>query len=342
MWDNMKVYILTEGGKNIGFGHITRCLSIFQAFEKRGATPVLLINGDNTIQTILKKKKYKLLDWLKETDQTREILRNSDMVLIDSYLADRKFYNDVSEIVPIPVYIDDNRRLPYPRGIVVNGTTYAKKLGFQKNSKNTYFLGKQFALFRKEFWSIPTKHIKKQISSVLIFLGANDSRNLTPKILKLFTTGYPEWKKNVVVTDGFNNLEELTLTKDRKTFIIKNPDAKKIKELMMSSDIAITSGGQTIYELCRVGIPAVVIMVAENQKRSITDLHKLGAISFAGRWYDKNIITSIQKHVEAFHSYNIRVKQSSRMRKVFDGASTLRLVDELINYCKRYQYEKKP
>ncbi len=31
----MKVFIITEGGKNIGFGHINRCLSLYQAFEEK-------------------------------------------------------------------------------------------------------------------------------------------------------------------------------------------------------------------------------------------------------------------------------------------------------------------
>ena len=31
----MKVFIITEGGKNIGFGHITRCLSLYQALKEK-------------------------------------------------------------------------------------------------------------------------------------------------------------------------------------------------------------------------------------------------------------------------------------------------------------------
>jgi len=31
----MKVFIITEGSKNTGFGHITRCLSLYQAFEEK-------------------------------------------------------------------------------------------------------------------------------------------------------------------------------------------------------------------------------------------------------------------------------------------------------------------
>ena len=31
----MKVFIITEGGRNISFGHITRCLSLYQAFKEK-------------------------------------------------------------------------------------------------------------------------------------------------------------------------------------------------------------------------------------------------------------------------------------------------------------------
>ena len=41
----MKVFIITEGGKNIGFGHITRCLSLYQAFEEKGILPKFIINN---------------------------------------------------------------------------------------------------------------------------------------------------------------------------------------------------------------------------------------------------------------------------------------------------------
>ena len=45
----MKVFIITEGGKDIGFGHITQCLSLYQAFKEKGILPKFIINGDNNI-----------------------------------------------------------------------------------------------------------------------------------------------------------------------------------------------------------------------------------------------------------------------------------------------------
>ena len=50
----MKVFIITEGSKNIGFGHITRCISLYQAFEERGIIPEFIINnlGGSIVSTI--------------------------------------------------------------------------------------------------------------------------------------------------------------------------------------------------------------------------------------------------------------------------------------------------
>lgn len=49
----MKVFIITEGGKNIGFGHITRCLSLYQAFKEKEIIPELILNSDDNIEYLL-------------------------------------------------------------------------------------------------------------------------------------------------------------------------------------------------------------------------------------------------------------------------------------------------
>ena len=55
----MKVIILTEGGKDIGFGHITRCMSLYQAFEEKGIKSQFIVNADYSAAVILKKYNHK-------------------------------------------------------------------------------------------------------------------------------------------------------------------------------------------------------------------------------------------------------------------------------------------
>jgi spore coat polysaccharide biosynthesis predicted glycosyltransferase SpsG len=110
----MKVFIITEGGKDIGFGHITRCLSLYQAFEEKGIKPKFIINGDNNIKCLLNGANYQLLNWIEKPDKVFELIKDSDIAIIDSYLVDISVYNTLSDLVKLPVYIDDNKRLDYP------------------------------------------------------------------------------------------------------------------------------------------------------------------------------------------------------------------------------------
>ena len=194
----MKVYILTEGGRNIGFGHITRCFSLFQAFEEKGYKPKLIINGDNSVLDLLNNCNYKILNWLKEKAKLFNKIENADIVIIDSYLADIEIYKRISELAKTPVYFDDTKRLDYPQGIVINGSIGANILNYPQKKGTNYLLGTKYQSIRKAFGDIPEKEIRENIESIMITFGGNDIRNLTPKILNLFTNKYPDIKKNVI------------------------------------------------------------------------------------------------------------------------------------------------
>ena len=56
-----------------------------------------------------------------------ELVKNADIAIIDSYLAKKFFYENLSYIVKTPVYIDDYKRLDYPKGFVVNGNINAEE-----------------------------------------------------------------------------------------------------------------------------------------------------------------------------------------------------------------------
>ena len=58
----MNVFILTEGGKKYGFGHVARCSSIYQAFLKRDIAPKFIINGDESVESILNEVNFEIHD----------------------------------------------------------------------------------------------------------------------------------------------------------------------------------------------------------------------------------------------------------------------------------------
>ena len=120
----MDVVFLTEGGKDIGLGHVTRCISLCQAFKERGIIPEFIINGDNTIKELLGNKKYRIFNWLKDRDRLFDLVKGVDIAILDSYLADISFYKTLSDLSRIPVYIDDTKRLDYPKGLPTQQLQY--------------------------------------------------------------------------------------------------------------------------------------------------------------------------------------------------------------------------
>lgn len=80
-----KIFILTEGGKNIGFGHITRCIALCQAFKERGISPEFILNTDKTTAELLKSIKHKIFNWLKEQQRIFVLIKDADIEIIVLY-----------------------------------------------------------------------------------------------------------------------------------------------------------------------------------------------------------------------------------------------------------------
>ena len=55
-------------------------------------------------------------------------------------------------------------------------------------------------------------------------------------------------------------------------------------ELMLKADLAIGAGGTTSWERCCLGLPTIVIELADNQKLIIEQLAKSGAILNVGKY----------------------------------------------------------
>ena len=100
----MNVVILTEGGKNKGFGHVARCSSIYNAFEQFNILPKLIIDGDESVKSILNDVDFEIIDWLNDLS----VISESDIVVVDSYLANIDIYENIAKKTNLTVYIDDN------------------------------------------------------------------------------------------------------------------------------------------------------------------------------------------------------------------------------------------
>ncbi|MFA5410261.1 MAG: UDP-2,4-diacetamido-2,4,6-trideoxy-beta-L-altropyranose hydrolase [Candidatus Omnitrophota bacterium] len=335
----MKVILISEGGKNIGFGHITRCLALYQAFEERGTELEFIVNGDNSILDLLKDKYCQIFNWIKEKNKMTKLVSSSDMAIIDSYLADKSLYNSISKITNGRlVMIDDYNRLEYPKGIIVNPSIYGDKIVYPQKKGLTYLSGKDYVILRKEFWNVPGKKINKNIKKVMITFGGADEKDMTGKVLQFLKDNDFEFTKKVIVGKGFKSAEYIQKFKDPITDLIYYPNTKEMKGLMLESDLAISSAGQTLNEFARVGLPTIAIALADNQLNNAKGWQEAGFVRYAGWWQDAKSLEKIGQFINQLADPNQRANIYRAGKKFIDGKGCTRIVDYVFN---RYYKENR-
>lgn len=257
----MNVVVLTEGSNKVGFGHLTRCVALAQALQERGAQIVFYVNGTDIVAPLLEGMEWELCDWHKDS---LLVFDDVDVVIVDSYEASVETCFHVAELVSQIVFFDDNNRIRYPKGLVINGAVNAADLPYVENPGVTYLLGADFIALRRVFWDIKRQPLAK-IRRAYVTVGGYDVLGILPRILKALTRWLPAVEKHVVA--GNSNV----LCKQRATNLIyvhNNCSAQEIQQLMCTADFAVSAGGQTLCELARCGVPTAGICVEENQRNN--------------------------------------------------------------------------
>jgi UDP-2,4-diacetamido-2,4,6-trideoxy-beta-L-altropyranose hydrolase len=268
------------------------------------------------------------MNWLENRSELFRLIKGSNMVIIDSYLADIRMYQRIMEKVKVSVYLDDYQRLNYPPGVLVNPAVM-KEEAILYPKENKLLLGSEFFMLRKEFWDIPEKVTREKIENIMVTFGGDDIANATPKVLKMLAEKYPDIKKTVIIGKGFKNTDEIKNSADNNTELVFYPDARKMLEIMLKSDVAVSAAGQTLFELARVGVPTVAVMVAANQTNNIIALDIPGFIDDAGFWISRPATGNIAGLLEKMEVRLYRENKAAIGRKYVDGQGSKRVINYL-------------
>lgn len=313
-------------------------MAIYQALQERGIKAEFIINSTDGIESLLKGTKYLAFDWLNEKESLFRKINAADLIIVDSYLAGQSLLKEISLRARKVVYLDDNKRLHYPAGIVINGSVYAGTLRYPRNKKISYLLGTKYAPLRKSFWRLSQKRIHKRVKSVLITFGGDDNERITDKILVFLINRYPELHKNVIIGMVGTHLKRLKKLYGPLVKFVHSPTAEKMKSIMLNADFAICAGGQTLYELARIGVPVIVVTIARNQLNNVIGWQREGFIEYAGARRDRDLFVKLDRKISSIMPQTQRLKKSKIGRSCVDGKGSLRIADKLIkdiNYCEK-------
>lgn len=325
----MKVFIITEGYQSTGYGHITRCLSLFQAFQSRGITPLLIVNGDEPARHFLEGSEYILLNWLENPDPLSGMIDKNSIVIVDSYKAGEEFYSNLKSGCALLAVIDDYMRLDYDAHIVINGTIGSEDYPYKKESGIKYLLGARYIPLRSEFLTVKERDAKEKTNNILITMGGQDIRNLTSPVIKALLKKFPAFNFTAVVKKEFNIDFGYFASYPNVRFVF-DAGAAMMKELMENADAAVTAAGQTLYELARTGTPPVAVIVADNQIKNLRGWVKTGFIEDEIHYDDPACLDKITAGIEKIQDKEVRRKLARSGMEAVDGKGAYVVAAELL------------
>lgn len=316
----MMALMLTEGGQKIGFGHITRCRALADALNKVGFEVTFVVRGDSSVRHFFYGQTDHFFDWTKDSARLNRLLVDAGVVIIDSYLAVRHFYEKISNLPVLSVFVDDYMRLNYPQGILVNGGIGTEKFNYPNLGPYPCLLGSKYGLVRKEFLQIRRRALKRNVRDVLVTFGGMKRGRFAMGFLRWLAGSFPDSRFHVVLSSR-TDLEQSLSTSNLKFYF--GLSAIRMRDLMLRCDAAVTGGGQTTNELCCCGIPMIGIRFANNQKLNLRGWEKSGVLLPVGDWKDKRLFQRIAARLSGM-TYAKRILMSRRARKLVDGWGALR------------------
>jgi UDP-2,4-diacetamido-2,4,6-trideoxy-beta-L-altropyranose hydrolase len=326
----MDFIILTEFGPKIGFGHLSRCISLYDEIKNQNYNVKIILNGKYQEKEFTKNRNIVNYNWIDKNFIIKNINSNN-YCIVDSYLATNNILETISKAAKKVLFLDDGNRLDYPKGIVVNPSFDIGKVKYLFNEECEYVWGSKYIILRYPFSDIKVRKTNVTIRKVLITFGGTENRKLIIAIVKLLYNINNKYLFEVVSGMTSLNLCDFDIKMHDNLVIYDNIDEYKMKNLMLNADLAISSAGQTIYELISCNTPFIPIQTAENQDNNINSLLKFGLIDFKIDYHSNTFSQDMNENISRITDINFRNALILKYQSLIDGKGSKRIVELIIN-----------
>jgi spore coat polysaccharide biosynthesis predicted glycosyltransferase SpsG len=323
------VLILTECGADIGFGHLTRCLSLAEAFRNAGVNAQIWIEADDSISGQLPDS-VRLVSWHEALDSLDAELSRASAVIVDSYqVTEGQIGQAVRANAKVAVIDDVFRRQPQV-GAVIDWTVGAECFAFPEKLPGVcYLLGSRYCAVRPEFETAARRNFPASPRTLLTTFGAADPSGVTGPVLAMLQQRFPDCDKAVVLGPAFRD-PSIQQMQDARTSFHPSVDARQMKALMAQADIAVCAGGQTLYELASQGLPPAIVSAIDNQKDDIRGFIDAGFGVDGGSCDRPGFLDVLASSIHSLWPAAVRERHSAAGRQCVDGLGAGRVVAALL------------
>ena len=336
--------VRTDASAQMGAGHFMRCLALTQVWKENGGTVTFLmatgtpalakrLQQENTGGIYLSAQPGSMAD----ADETASIAlqHDADWIALDGYQFSSAYQRRLKDKTKYLLLFDDLADADlYYADLLLNQNAYATpKMYANRTHKCTLLLGAPNLLLRREFRSVRHRErsIAPNIRNLLVTLGGTDPANATSKVLQALAK-LPAPTMSVKVLVGGDNpyrneLEDLATSSSHNVEF--QVDSQQMATEMAWADLAISAAGSTSWELAYMGLPSLLITIAENQ-RGCADFLQQHGIAVSLGWHRDLQPSEITSALgELAGNYSKRAEMSSRGLDLIDGRGGDRIVQAM-------------
>ena len=336
----MKVIFRVDASLEMGIGHVMRCLTLANELKQQNHEIIFIcreLTGNHIllikypVLVLPKNDNFQsdglYLNWLgvtqeQDAEQTIKVIpKNIDLLIVDSYALDEIWHKQLKPYTKKIMVIDDLADRQFNCDVLLNQNlgTQIEDYKDKVTDDCELLLGCDYALLRPEFPNLREKALIKRkntkvIKNILISMGGSDITNKTYDILQEVSDDL----NIVVILGGISPHNKMikNYAKSRKNVKVV-VDADNISRLMFDADLAIGAGGSTSWERCCLGLPTLLYVLAENQRKIAGNLEQLGAVKIVD-----NLKVNLQNILNNFSFWQI---MSEKAQTVCDGIGVKRI-----------------
>jgi UDP-2,4-diacetamido-2,4,6-trideoxy-beta-L-altropyranose hydrolase len=321
-----------------------RCLALAQAWKEMGlpvtfamANPVSSLVARLGVDGIEVEPMAEPAGSPADAAQTIALARqvHAEWVVVDGYHLPGSFHRSIKEAGHRLLVLDDSGEVDHSLAdVILNQNLHAEPSAYGKRRPGArLLLGPRYTLLRREFrqWRGWKRAIASRARRFLITLGGGDPGNVTAQVIRAVSTITPADREVVIVLGPANpRVEEVcSLCASLGGQFTVLQGAGNMPELMAWADLAITAGGSTCWELAFMGLPSVVLILADNQVAIADSLHAAQAAVNLGWGTSISAQSVAGAVVDLVASPDRRTAMSMRGTQLVDGYGARRVSEFL-------------
>lgn len=309
-------WIRTDASKNIGTGHVVRCLTVAQYLVTQGERVTFICRlFDGNLISMIQAQGFKVISlpasleeiseqhltlfegkalphqaWLEASQQqdacaTLSALQGSvspnDWLLVDHFALDHRWEVYVGGQLNCHLAaIDGQADRRHAVDVLVDPTMCQSenKWSGLLQPDTCLYQGIAYSPIRSEFFDVRQEaKVRSQLSKILIAFGGVDLPNYTLATLQvLLSLPISSLSIDVVVGMNYPHWDALETVCKGKPNVTLYQQTSNMHGLMRDADLSIGAGGTMAWERCMLYLPTLAAMIAENQRQQVMCLEQNG------------------------------------------------------------------